>query len=166
MALKPVNIRELSFSPFDKIDKAALVTPGTIEDFNTMTIRWGFMGIMWAKNVFNTVIRPNRYTYEFAKRHDLFTISFLDCDDSKQILSYCGSKSGRDVDKIKETGLVPVEIDGAVTFEQASLVFVCKKIYVQDMDIELLDPDYRRISGSDPIHTQFIGEIIGCYVKE
>jgi hypothetical protein len=70
------------------------------------------------------------------------------------------------VDKIKETGLVPVEIDGAVTFEQASLVFVCNKIYVQDMDIKLLHPDYQRFSGSDPIHTQFIGEIIGCYTKE
>jgi flavin reductase (DIM6/NTAB) family NADH-FMN oxidoreductase RutF len=165
MPFKPINTRENAFNPFDKIDKAALVTPGHIDDFNTMTISWGFMGIMWAKNVFTTVIRPNRYTYEFAKRNDLFTISFLECEDSKKILSYCGSKSGRDVDKIKETGLVPVEIDGAVTFEQASLVYVCKKIYVQDMDISLLDPDYRRISGTDPIHTQFIGEIIGTYQR-
>jgi flavin reductase (DIM6/NTAB) family NADH-FMN oxidoreductase RutF len=163
MSFTKIDLHSLNFNSFEKINAGCLITPGTLDDFNTMTISWGFAGIMWTKDVFNTVIRPNRYTYEFAKKHDLFTVSFLGGETAKKTLSYCGSHSGRDVDKCKETGLTPVEIDGAVTFEQASLVLVCKKVYIQEMDIEAIAPDCRKYLGSDPVHTQFIGEIIGCY---
>jgi flavin reductase (DIM6/NTAB) family NADH-FMN oxidoreductase RutF len=166
MALKSFNPRDLSFNPFEKIDSGCLITPGTPDDFNTMTASWGFMGIMWTKNVIATVIRPNRYTFDFIKKHDLFTVSFLECEDSKKILAYCGSHSGRDVDKMKETGLVAVEVDGAVTFEQASMVFVCKKIYTGDMDINNLDMNYMKFVGTEPMHTAFIGEVIGCYLAD
>jgi flavin reductase (DIM6/NTAB) family NADH-FMN oxidoreductase RutF len=166
MSLKIFNPRELSFNPFGKIDGGCLITAGTPEHFNTMTASWGFMGIMWGKNVITAVIRPTRYTFDYMNEHEYFTVTFLECDDSKKILAYCGSHSGRDVDKAKETGLKPVDVDGAVTFEQASLVFVCRKIYVQDMDVNCLAADYKKLNGSDPIHTQFIGEIVGCYLKD
>jgi flavin reductase (DIM6/NTAB) family NADH-FMN oxidoreductase RutF len=164
MSFTKTDLHSLEFNPFERIDSGCLITAGTIDDFNTMTISWGFTGIMWTKDVFNTVIRPNRYTYEFAKKHEIFTVSFLSGDDAKKTLAYCGSHSGRDVDKCKETGLSPVEIDGGVTFSQASLVFVCKKVYMKEMDIDAISPDCRKYLGSDPVHTEFIGEIIGCFV--
>jgi flavin reductase (DIM6/NTAB) family NADH-FMN oxidoreductase RutF len=167
MALKKIDPRNIPFNPFEKVNAGYLITSGDMNSYNTMTASWGFMGIMWGKNVVDVVIRPNRYTYEFMQRGDLFTLSFLkNSEDAKRILAYCGSKSGRDVDKAKETGLVPVEIDGAVTFKQASVVFVCKKMYTGELDINKMKTEYMSLNGSEPIHTQFIGEIIACYTEE
>jgi flavin reductase (DIM6/NTAB) family NADH-FMN oxidoreductase RutF len=163
MAFTAVNTREIDFNPFAKIDGGCLITAGTPENFNTMTASWGFTGIMWTKNVFTTVIRPNRYTYEFAEKYETFTASFFNKEIGKKILSYCGSHSGRDVDKCKETGITPISLDGGVTFEQAELVFVCKKVYVKEMDIEAIAPDCRKYLGTEPVHTEFIGEIISAY---
>jgi flavin reductase (DIM6/NTAB) family NADH-FMN oxidoreductase RutF len=163
MSFKQIDLESLKFNPFTKIGKEAyLITAGTPDRFNTMTASWGFMGVMWGKNCIQTVIRPCRYTYEFAEQSDLFTASFFP-DEYKNVLGFCGSHSGRDTDKCKETGLEPVNLDGAVTFEQANLVFVCKKIYRGNMDPDGLAEECRKFNETDPLHVQFIGEIISVY---
>lgn len=164
--MKKIEISELSFNPWEKIGKGwFLLTSGDMESYNTMTASWGFAGVMWRKNVFNAVVRPTRYTYEFMEKNDIFTASFLG-EEYRSALSFCGSHSGRDCDKAKETGLTPVAVDGSIAFGEAELILVCRKIYAQDMDISLLAEDIKPINGTDPIHKQYIGEILAAYVKE
>ena len=166
MSLHEIALSELNFNPFEKIGKDwFLVTAGDEKGFNTMTASWGFMGVIWGKNVFETVVRHNRYTYEFMEKNDLFTISFFD-EAERDALKFCGSHSGRDCDKVKETGLTPLFTEGTTAFEEAKLVFVCRKLYAGDMDLDKLNADDRtKWYGSDPVHKQYIGEIVKVLSK-
>ena len=166
MSLHEIALSELNFNPFEKIGKDwFLVTAGDEKGFNTMTASWGFMGVIWGKNVFETVVRHNRYTYEFMEKNDLFTISFFD-DADRDALKFCGAHSGRDCDKVKETGLTPIFTEGTTAFEEAKLVFVCRKLYDGDLDLEKLNADDRtKWYGSDPVHKQYIGEIVKVLAK-
>lgn len=134
MKLNDINLLEDKISPFEKIGKEwMLVTSGDLSSYNTMTASWGFMGVMWNKNVVTIVIRPQRYTLEFLKKNDTFTLSFFD-ESKKDILKYCGSHSGRDVNKTEKTGLVPFEIGNSVSFTDAKTAYVCRKLYMQSLD--------------------------------
>ncbi len=105
MAFREIDPKELTGNPFERIGSQwMLVTAGDQNRYNTMTASWGGLGVMWGKNVAYTVIRPQRYTYEFMESNDTYTLSFYG-KEYKTALNFCGSKSGRDVDKWKETGL-------------------------------------------------------------
>lgn len=174
------QLPNLSFNPFEKIGKEwALITAGTKESFNTMTISWGFAGVMWGKNTFTTVIRPQRYTKRFVDDNEYFTVCIFD-EAYHNALAYCGSHSGRDVDKAKEAGLSPLfltetlkayEVEHNVSttaFLEASMILVCKKSYVQEMKPECIhntENDTRWYPDKD-YHVQYIGEILGAYVKK
>lgn len=95
---------------------------------NTMTASWGGAGVLWNKNVCFVFIRPQRYTYEFTEKCESFTLSFYG-EEKRSALTLCGRKSGRDCDKIKEAGLVPVKLDNTAYFEGAKLVLKVKKLY-------------------------------------
>ena len=165
--IESANLVKEQINPFEMIGKDwMLVTAGNENGWNTMTASWGFMGVMWGKNVATTVIRPQRYTKEFIDKNEYFTLSFFE-EEQRGALAYCGKYSGRDVDKAKETGLAPLFVDGTTAFEQAKTIIVCKKLYVQDMDPESFvdtsidgqwypDKDY---------HTAYVGEIVAVYVK-
>ena len=171
MSFKKISLSELTFNPFDKIGKEwMLLTAGTPDSFNTMTASWGQMGVLWNKNVLTVYIRPNRYTYGFVEDSDSLTASFFS-EDFRSALSFCGSHSGRDCDKMKETGLTPAETDGLVTFAQADMVFNLRKLYSYDLRENgfLTDdgiPDKFFGSDSTPYHRAYICEITGVYVKE
>lgn len=104
-----------------------LVTAGDKNGCNTMTVSWGAVGELWGKDMATLYIRPQRYTEEFIDAQDYFTLSFYAPEDKKRIHGICGSKSGRDVDKIKECGLTVCFDEKAPYFEEAKLVLVCKK---------------------------------------
>ena len=112
---------------FDLIGKEwMLVTAGNKEKFNTMTASWGGIGWLWNRPVAFVFIRPERYTHDFIERESRLTLSFYK-EEFRGILHFCGTKSGRDVDKVKETGLKPVALEsGAMTFEQARLTLDCR----------------------------------------
>lgn len=106
-----------------------LITAGEIQHFNTMTASWGGVGFLWGKPVAFVFIRPERYTHDFVEQNDSLTLTFFDEAD-KDILNFCGTKSGRDYDKVKETGLRPVATPGGnVSFEQARLTIEGRKLY-------------------------------------
>lgn len=163
--LKEINISELSFNPFTKIGSEwMLITAGNREKYNTMTASWGSLGVMWGRNVSNIVIRPQRYTLEFVEREDYYSLSFFG-KEHRDALNYCGSHSGRDVDKEKETGLTPVFDAEAPYFQQANLVLICRKLHSQ-----LLDParfidksiDAKWYPEQD-YHKLFVGEIVRVF---
>lgn len=143
-----------------------LVTSGDENDWNTMTAGWGFMGEMWGKDAFEAVVRHNRYTYKFMEKNDLFTVSFFPKERS-DVVKFCGSHSGRDFDKAKEADITPLFIDGTTTFEEAQLVFVCRKMYSCDFELSLLEEAQRtRWYDGDPVHKRYIGEIMKIYSKD
>ena len=106
--MKEINIREIRKSAVELIsDGWGLVTAGTEEKFNTMTVSWGALGEIWGKDAAFVFIRPQRYTFEFIEKEEVFTLAFFS-EEYKDALKICGSKSGRDIDKIAATGLTPV----------------------------------------------------------
>ena len=165
MGFKEVKAEELQFNPFTKIGSEwMLITAGTEEKLNTMTASWGGAGVLWNKNVVTCYIRPQRYTKEFVDTNDTFTISFFG-PEYKNAMTICGRKSGRDCDKIAEAGLTPRFFDGTPAFNEASLVFVCKKLYVDAMEPQhILDPanDTANYPQKD-YHTMYIAEILKAY---
>lgn len=169
MSFRKIELSELSFNPFEKIGKEwMLITGGTMENFNTMTASWGQLGVLWNRNVLTCYIRPNRYTFDFVENGDTFTVSFLG-EEYRKALAYCGSHSGRDCDKMAETGLTAAEFDGAAGIEQADLVMVCRKLYSYDMNSEgfLTDDGIQaQFFGTDPYHRAYIAEIVGVYTKD
>lgn len=154
------NIREVKENLVKLIaDDWALVSAGDKEKWNTMTISWGGVGELWGKDVVFAFMRPQRYTKEFMDKSDYFTVSFFE-DQFRDALKICGTKSGRDCDKISMAGLSP-EYDGEAVFpEQAKLVIKCRKIAVQKMDNtgfidETIESNYK----AGDYHFIYIGEI-------
>mgnify|MGYP002578691340 FL=1 len=143
--MKPIAVSQLSDNFFETISKEwMLVTAGNKDAFNTMTANWGGIGFLWNKPVVYVFIRPERYTFGFMEKSDYFTLSFLG-EENKSIHKICGSKSGREVDKIKETGLKPMITDkGNVLFEQGRLSLECRKLYTDLRKIRTTGPGCRR----------------------
>lgn len=167
MNFQETDIREIKQSAVKLInDDWALVTSGDIDKWNTMTVSWGGLGELWGEDVVLVFIRPQRYTYEFMEKHELFTLSFFG-GKYKEELSLCGSKSGRDTDKAAATGLTPLFLDGAVSFEQAQTILVCKKIAFQDLDpAGFLDKNIEANYPSKDYHRMYVGKILKTYRKK
>lgn len=164
---KEVNIRQIKESAVGLIaDRWLLIAAGNQDKYNMMTGSWGALGEMWGKDIAVTVIRPQRYTYELMEQNDYFTLSILKEDVSKAAHSVCGSKSGRDVDKTAATGLTPV-FEESVYFEQADIVLVCKKIYVDDVKPEcFLEHSLDEKWYNGDYHRMYVGEIVKTLVRE
>ncbi len=166
--LKKIDVKTLDQNVFSLIgEQWMLITAGTADRCNTMTASWGGLGVLWGKNVATVYIRPQRYTYEFVEQGDYFTLSFFG-EEYRKALALCGSKSGRDVDKIKECGFtVETGEGGAPYFAQAELVLVCKKAYWQDIDpTHFVDGDIdRKCYPNKDYHRMYVGEIVEAYRK-
>ena len=119
---------------------------------------------MWGNDCMMTVIRPQRYTLEFINNSDYFTLSFY--GDNKDIHKVCGSKSGRDTDKTALTGLTPVFSDNTVYFEQARMVVICKKQYVEQMKADCFTDKEPLRWYDDDFHYMIIGKIEKVLVKD
>ena len=113
-----------------------MAVSGSADHFNTMTASWGGLGFLWNKPVAFVFVRPERYTHDFIEANDRLTLAFLG-EEGRDALKYCGSHSGRDADKMAATGLTPLTVaDDAVTFAQARLTLVCRKLYKDAMRAE------------------------------
>jgi flavin reductase (DIM6/NTAB) family NADH-FMN oxidoreductase RutF len=147
-------------------DTQPLLTAGTAEKFNTMTIGWGGLGTLWGMPVCSVYVRPSRYTYEFMESGEFFTVSFFP-ENMKDRLAVCGTMSGRDVDKVAEAGLTPVFDEcGAPYFDEAGTVLVCRKVYVQDVDLSgALDDKIGGFYSDGDVHRMYVGEVIKVLTK-
>ena len=143
-----------------------LLTAGDRRELNTMTIGWGLMGDLWNVPAFTAYVRPSRYTWQFAEENDCFTVSFFGTP-RPQALAVLGTKSGRDMDKIHQSGLTPVELEGQVAFEEAQVVLICKKIYVDDLKSEKIPQQWKdKFYGDGDYHRIYTGQVLSVYVKE
>ncbi len=165
--MKEINIRDLDISAVKMIsDNWALLSAGNENGFNTMTVSWGTIGELWGKDVAIVFVRPQRYTREFIDKEGKMTLSFFGGNYKKE-LGLCGKVSGRDVDKMKETGFTPVFEDGTVYIGEAEHVLILKTLAVTEMT-----PDSFLDSTIDPscyankdYHKVYIAEIVKTLEK-
>lgn len=156
--LDPKTLDANFFSLLD--DRWALLTVADGAGCNPMTVSWGGTGILWHKPVVTVYVRPQRYTFGLINEAEHFSLSFLP-QQLHEVVALCGSKSGRDTDKVKECGLTVRKDESAPYFEQAELTLVCKKLYAQDMaeacftDRETVEKNYPKRD----FHRMVIGEI-------
>lgn len=150
-----MDFTEKDYKSFELFNKDwALVTAGPMDDYNTMVIGWGELGTIWGhpmkgRPIVTVFVHPARYTSEFLKKYDTFTVSFYDKKYMKA-LGYLGSHSGRDGDKVAKSGLTPVAMGEGVTFEEAKLTFLCKKIYFHQMSKDGLAEEIKEYYAADP----------------
>lgn len=154
----------------------AVVASGTIDNFNCCTVGWGSIGNIWShfgsvRPVATLYIFPTEYTREFLDANDMFTIDFFPKKYDKAV-GYIGAHSGRDGDKVGAVGFTPIETEGGVAFEEADLVFVCKKLCSHQIEMENLLPEIRNYykkmpeiyppdsQGAPQAHVIYVGEIL------
>ncbi len=150
-------------SVFDK--NWALLTAGTEDSFNTMTISWGGIGTIWGKPVATTYVRTSRYTHDFMDSNEFFTVSFYP-EECRKVLGVLGSKSGREMDKMKDSGLTPVKAGGSMSFKEAEVTLVCRKLFKQQLDVANMPENIAKAmyEGQAP-HDMYIGEIVDIIRK-
>lgn len=168
MKLHPVEVKTLAPEVFRIFgERNALLTAGTGESVNTMTIGWCQLGRLWSVPVCTVYVRPERYTYPLMEQGDYFTVSVLP-EECGEILRFCGTKSGRDVDKIAHCGLTLCRGAGnAPFFEEAEWVLVCRKLYAQDLDAACVTdgtPILHHYKGQG-WHRMYTGEVVEAYAR-
>jgi flavin reductase (DIM6/NTAB) family NADH-FMN oxidoreductase RutF len=104
--------REISWSDYTDLLREALDGDGAFLVVldpngrpNPMTIGWGEVGIVWSRPAFTVLVRPSRYTHACILAADSFTVSVPRPGNLTEALLLCGTKSGRDVDKVKTSRL-------------------------------------------------------------
>ena len=147
-----------SFNLFNR--QWALLTAGTAGSYNAMTISWGGLGTLWGRPAATVYVKPVRYTHDFMEKCDYFTLSFYS-DEYRNALNIMGSESGRDGNKDQKAGLTPVMLEHGVTYEEADVTLVCRKMYHQDTVRENMPQNIvDRIYTTEEPHTMYIGEVI------
>ena len=134
---------------------------------NTMTISWGFVGFMWGKPHFITVVRPQRYTKEILDSEaDSFTISIPFDGNLKEELAICGTKSGRDIDKGAVVRLIPGRTVASPVVGGCGLYYECRINLSQQLDGSAMPSEIVRRHYKGDYHFMFFGEITDCYTSE
>lgn len=155
--------------------KGILLTTKSGEQVNTMTIGWGKIGIEWNRPVFIAYVRESRYTKAMLEQNGEFTINVPYGEIESSILRYCGTRSGRDTDKICDLGLTLVDSDmiSVPGIKELPLTLECKVIYKQPQDLNAIPADiierFYPLTGDNGFrdhHIAYYGEIINAYLIE
>ena len=112
----------------ENVGKGVLLTTAADGKVNTMTIGWGTLGIQWKKPIFIAFVRQSRYTKELLDKNPEFTVNIPYGEYDKSVLGICGTRSGRDIDKIRELGLTPeasetVSVPGCISIPNSFKIF-------------------------------------------
>lgn len=145
-----------------------LVSANRDGESNVMAIGWGLIGKLWSKPIFVAFVRPSRYTHELIEESKDFTVN-LPAKGMERIVSYCGSISGRSVDKFKELGLIRSvsRRTRSPIIEQCIAHLECAVIYDFRFDENKIPPEVRSMAyPMGDYHDAYFGEIIEAYADE
>lgn len=170
---RKIDVFENISTIMEKLKGGVLLTTNC-KKVNSMTISWGAVGIDWGKPVFTTYVRGSRYTRAALDNTGEFSVNIPLDGNAKAILGFCGSKSGRDYDKVKELGLEleDGEAVGAPGIKQLPLTLECKVINKHLQPIDNLPDEvkaacYPPLSDGKPdLHIVYYGEIVNAYIAE
>lgn len=166
--MKEVTYNEYAGKAIEMLSKGAFLTTAHDSKVNSMTIAWGTLGFMWGKPVFIAMVRHSRYTYQLLEKSGEFTVS-IPFKDMKEALGVCGSKSGRDTDKIAAAGLKtePAQKLATPVIANCGLTYECKVVYKQAMTADNLNADnQQKWYAQGDYHTLYFGEIVASYLNE
>lgn len=168
--MKKVQFSDYSKEILEQLQKGAFLTVKDKENnLNTMTISWGSMGFMWNRPVFTVMVRYSRYTYDLIENSDMFTVSFPADGQLKEALGICGIKSGRNMDKFKESNITAVNGNNEDThiIKEADIHIECKIVYKQAMAEEsIIEKKIKEEKYADnDYHVLYYGEILDVYIR-
>lgn len=172
---KEIDVLDYAAEILKGVKEGVLITTTDGEKANPMTISWGSLGIMWGMPVFTAYIRTARYSYGNLEKNREFTVNIPVGEYDKKIISTCGSKSGRDVDKIKECDLTLMEAEevSAPAIKEMKLTLECRVLYKQEQDQEALPAGIKEKfyrpdapNGNNTFHTTFMAEVVKAYIDE
>ena len=170
------NLKKLDLSQAGEIGQVirrldrewALLTAGTGESLNTMTVSWANVGVLWNRPMVNIYVRPERHTYAFVEAEDYFSLAFFP-PEYREALALCGKKSGREIDKVAACRFTVAEGEmGGVYFKEADLALICKKRYRTVIDrAQMIDMDPSLYYGGSHggLHVLYMGEILEVYAR-
>ena len=165
---QPMTADMMEFDPFTKIGKEwALLTAGSKEKANTMTISWGGVGVLWGKNVAFVFVRDSRYTKELIDKNEFCSLSFLS-EKYRDALNYCGSHSGRDEnDKISAAGLTLTSRHSIPFIDEGNMILLCEKMSATRLteDSFLMPEIAQKWYADHDMHTMYIAEIIDILAR-
>jgi flavin reductase (DIM6/NTAB) family NADH-FMN oxidoreductase RutF len=159
------------FKKFDKLCKALgaggafLVVTGEKNKTNIMTIGWAQIGVIWGKPVMTVLVRPSRYTHGLMEKAGCFTVCVPPEGKMRKELAFCGSKSGRDHDKVKECGFSLKEGQAGTRYIAGSeLVYECRLLEHTEVQPAVLAQSVKDSFYKDgDFHTVYFGEITGAH---
>ncbi len=157
----------------EQLPRGAFLTAGG-DVWNPMTIGWAQFGVVWGKPVVTVMVRKSRFTYGLMEQTDVFTVSVPRSGDLKKELGFCGSCSGRNVSKERESGLtrLSARAGAADGVAECGAFFECRILQKQLLDLNTLDAETRaRCYGAnqaspdgDP-HVLYVGEVLAAYER-
>lgn len=167
-----INVWEYAPQILDAVEKGVLLTTQADGETNTMTIGWGTLGVEWGKPIFIAFVRQSRHTKVLLDKSLEFTVNVPVGQIDKNILSVCGTKSGRDMNKFQVLNLsaVPGETVSAPGIKELPLTLECKVLYKQDQDLSFLCEEskhryYKPGTANDgDYHTAYYAEITAAYI--
>lgn len=162
--MKPHDPLKLPERILSQLQEGAFLTVQAGESLNTMTIGWGLIGILWQRPVFMVPVRDSRHTYSLLEKASDFTVS-VPSGDMSQALSFCGTKSGRDLDKLKACRLAtrPGQHTASPVLDIPGLHLECRILYGTPLNQALLDPSLLSLYPKGDLHKLYFGEIAACY---
>jgi flavin reductase (DIM6/NTAB) family NADH-FMN oxidoreductase RutF len=163
--MKEIPVVTSSNSILERLKKGAFLTTMVNGKVNTMIIGWGSIGIMWRKPVFVVMVRGSRYSHELLEQSEEFTITFPG-EGMDEAVKFCGSRSGRNIDKLIECELKTIsgfKVTTPLIHCDDGIYLECKVIYRQDMVSENMSTAISGIYTDIDFHTMYFGEILASY---
>lgn len=166
--MKDLKYMSIAEDAMRKIKKGAFLTVKAADALNTMTIGWATFGFIWQKPVMMVAVRDSRHTFDIIEKSQDFTVTIPSNDMSKEI-AFCGTQSGRDVDKFKMCNLQTANGRNVVSpiINVAGIHYECKIVFKSAMNPVYLDKNYdKALYPQNDYHTLYFGEILACYETE
>ena len=163
--MKEVDSMSVAQEVIDRIKKGAFLTVKAGDALNTMTIGWAMIGYAWRKPALMVLVRDTRHTFGIIEKAADFTVSVPRTDAMNDAVTFCGTKSGRDVDKFKACNLKVKDARqvGSPIIDTAGIHFECRIVHKAPMDPKYLIPEYQYLYPDKDYHTLYFGEILECY---
>jgi len=160
------EIREQDALSFvnEQIPKGAFLTVQAGNEKNVMTIGWALTGFIWRRSTMMVAVRNTRFTYGLMEKASSFSVS-VPTGPMEKAIEFCGTQSGRSVDKIKECKwtLVPGKKAQTPILDIPGYHYECRLIYKTPLDPKFMPKELQSLYPQNDYHTLYFGEILGCY---
>jgi len=163
--MKSLDYMNIAEESMRIIRKGAFLTVKSPSALNTMTIGWATFGLVWQKPIMMVAVRSSRHTFSIMEAAKDFTVTVPTGNMTKET-AFCGTKSGRDVDKFKACKLETAASQKVISpvIKTAGYQYECNVIYKSAMNPAFLDPNYDTgLYPQKDYHTLYFGEIVACY---